>query len=116
MAGKMELIHRISKKDFKISYFSGRGAGGQHRNKHQNCVRLQHIESGITKTGQSSRSRIDNLREAFRGITSSAEFKLWHTKKINEILGEKSLEEKVDSMMKDVKIEILKDGVWSEER
>lgn len=30
----MQELH-LTKKDFKIDWFSGQGAGGQHRNKHQ---------------------------------------------------------------------------------
>lgn len=54
-----------TKKDFKIDWFSGTGAGGQHRNKHQNCVRITHIESGITVTGQNHRERQRNFDDAF---------------------------------------------------
>lgn len=40
-----------TKDDFDIDWFSGSGAGGQHRNKHQNCVRLKDKETGITCVG-----------------------------------------------------------------
>lgn len=70
-----ELIFSVTKKDFDIQYFSGTGAGGQHRNKHQNCVRMVHSESGVSATGQSSRSRQANEREAFKGIIESKTFK-----------------------------------------
>ena len=43
-----KLLFSITKKDFKIDYFSGTGAGGQHRNRHKNCIRLTHIESNVT--------------------------------------------------------------------
>ena len=36
-----ELLFHAERKDFRIDYFSGTGAGGQYRNKHQNCVRLR---------------------------------------------------------------------------
>lgn len=58
-----------TKKDFKLEWFSGTGAGGQHRNKTQNCCRITHIESGLTATGQNSRSRVDNQREAFTALS-----------------------------------------------
>jgi protein subunit release factor A len=61
-----ELIYHVDRKDFRIDYFSGTGAGGQYRNKHQNCVRLTHTETGIVTTGQEQRSREQNLRDAFR--------------------------------------------------
>ena len=60
-------IH-LGKKDFKYDWFSGTGAGGQHRNKHQNCLRLTHIESGITVTAQTNRDRPSNERTAFEKI------------------------------------------------
>lgn len=62
---KKELIASYTKKDFDIQWFSGTGAGGQHRNKHQNCVRIVHKDSGITTTGQNHRSRVQNFKEAF---------------------------------------------------
>ena len=60
-----ELIFQATKKDFRLDWFSGSGAGGQHRNKHQNCLRLTHIPTGIMTTGQTERDRPSNLRKAF---------------------------------------------------
>lgn len=57
-------IH-LTKKDFKIDWFSGTGAGGQHRNKHQNCCRITHIATGIREQGTASKERITNQKEAF---------------------------------------------------
>ena len=60
----MDEIH-LTKKDFRLEWYSGSGAGGQFRNKHQNCCRITHIESGITENGTESRSRVENQRTAF---------------------------------------------------
>lgn len=60
----MNELH-LSKKDFKIEWFSGTGAGGQHRNKHQNCCRITHIETGLCAQGTEHRERTQNQREAF---------------------------------------------------
>lgn len=60
-------IH-LTRKDFKISWFSGTGAGGQHRNKHQNCCRITHVKSGITAQGTESRERVANQRVAFQRL------------------------------------------------
>ncbi|MFA7408570.1 MAG: peptide chain release factor-like protein [Anaerolineaceae bacterium] len=57
-----------TKKDFRVEWFSGTGAGGQHRNKHQNCCRITHIESSITVVGQNHRERSRNFEEAFREL------------------------------------------------
>ena len=63
-----ELLHSWTRDDFKIDWFSGSGAGGQHRNKHQNCVRITHKESGLTAVGQSYRSRDRNFKDAFHRL------------------------------------------------
>lgn len=42
--------------DYEISFFSGTGAGGQHRNKHMNSARVTHRPTGIVRTAQ-TRSR-----------------------------------------------------------
>ena len=64
----MEEIH-LTKKDFKVEWFSGTGAGGQHRNKHPNCCRITHIETGISSNGTESKSRETNKRKAFERLT-----------------------------------------------
>lgn len=63
----MNELH-LTKKDFKLEWYSGSGAGGQHRNKHENCCRIRHIESGLTANGTSSKSRVTNQREAFETL------------------------------------------------
>jgi len=55
----------LTKKDFRIEWFSGQGAGGQHRNKHQNCCRIIHKETGLKAQGTESRERQSNQRTAF---------------------------------------------------
>lgn len=49
--------------DFKIEWYSGTGAGGQHRNKHQNSCRITHITTGQIATAQ-CRSRQNSLDQA----------------------------------------------------
>jgi len=63
-----ELVMSFTKKDFKLEWFSGQGAGGQHRNKHQNCCRITHIESGLMAVGQESRERTTNQKVAFNRL------------------------------------------------
>jgi peptide chain release factor 1 len=60
----------MNKKDIEINWFSGTGAGGQHRNKCQNCCRITHKETGITAVGQESRSRTSNYRLAISRLTA----------------------------------------------
>jgi len=53
----------LTKKDFRLN------AGGQHRNKHMNCCRITHIESGLISVGTSNKSRTANQREAFMSLS-----------------------------------------------
>jgi hypothetical protein len=112
-----ELLFSITKKDLNIDYFSGTGAGGQYRNKHQNCVRLKHIESGAFATGQSNRDRKSNIKEAMDGLAASPKFKLWIARKILEIESGKTIEAKVEEMMtpENLKIEFKNENKWIEE-
>jgi peptide chain release factor 1 len=57
----------IPHSDLKIEWYSGTGAGGQHRNKHQNSCRITHIPSGIVVTSQ-TRSRQNSLDLAMKSI------------------------------------------------
>lgn len=65
----MRELH-LTKKDFRLEWYSGTGAGGQHRNKHQNCCRITHIETGIMETGQTERDRPSNQRKAFEKLAA----------------------------------------------
>lgn len=53
----------LNENDIRIEWFSGSGAGGQHRNKHQNCCRVIHEPTGLVEARQ-GRKRESNLREA----------------------------------------------------
>lgn len=53
----------IREQDLDIEWYSGTGAGGQHRNKHQNSCRIRHRPTGIQATAQ-CRSRENSLAEA----------------------------------------------------
>jgi len=65
----MKELH-LTKDDFRLDWFSGTGKGGQHRNKHQNCARITHIETGISAIGTSHKHRERNKEDAFRVLAS----------------------------------------------
>jgi peptide chain release factor 1 len=58
-----EVKTKVAETDLRIEWYSGTGAGGQHRNKHQNSCRITHIPTGIVVTAQ-CRSRENSLAEA----------------------------------------------------
>jgi peptide chain release factor 1 len=57
----------ILEKDLKIEWYSGTGAGGQYRNKHQNSCRITHIPTGTVAKAE-CRSRTNSLEEAMAAI------------------------------------------------
>ena len=63
-----EIVFSARRKDFRVDWFSGSGAGGQHRNKHQNCCRITHLESGLVGQSQEHRERPANQKAAFRRL------------------------------------------------
>lgn len=58
---------QLTEADVRVEWFSGSGAGGQHRNKHQNSCRLIHIASGLVTTSQ-TRSRQNSYQNAFTAL------------------------------------------------
>ena len=63
-----ELIFSARKKDFRIERIRGSGPGGQHRNKTASCIRITHIESGMSEYCCESRNQHQNLRTAFKRL------------------------------------------------
>jgi peptide chain release factor 1 len=64
----------VEEKDLRIEWYSGTGAGGQHRNKHQNSCRITHIPTGMVATAQ-CRSRENSLAEARTAILAKIDTK-----------------------------------------
>lgn len=69
---EQESNYEISDSDLHIEWYSGSGAGGQHRNKHQNSCRLTHKPTGIVKTAQ-TRSRDNSYAEARSALIQEIE-------------------------------------------
>jgi peptide chain release factor 1 len=57
----------IQQHDLKIEWYSGTGAGGQYRNKHQNSCRITHLPTGTVAKAE-CRSRQNSLNEAMAEI------------------------------------------------
>ena len=57
----------IPDSELKVEWYSGTGAGGQYRNKHQNSCRITHIPTG-TVTKAECRSRTNSYNEAVAEI------------------------------------------------
>jgi peptide chain release factor 1 len=60
-------VEEYKESDFRIEWYSGTGAGGQHRNKHQNSCRMTYLPTGQTATAQ-CRSRQNSLESAKQAL------------------------------------------------
>lgn len=97
-----ELIFSITKKDLDISYYSGSGAGGQHRNKSKNCVRIIHKESGVVVVGTEQKSREQNKKMAFKRLTKHKDFNKWlRLETAKRLEDNKKIEKEIDLKVQD---------------
>jgi protein subunit release factor A len=65
----------VPEADLHLEWYSGSGAGGQHRNKHQNSARLRHLPTGIVVTAQCRKREalLDRLRALSEGEAQGRE-------------------------------------------
>jgi len=104
-------VFSVTKKDLDITYFSGHGAGGQHRNKHKNCVRIKHRDTGVIVTGQEQRSKDQNLQQAMKRLVANKKFNTWlrlqHSKALmGEVEWKRRIDKVVDQQMMDKNLKV----------
>ena len=114
MINRNPTLLTLTQKDFVITYYSGTGAGGQHRNKHQNCVRIHHKGSGVSASGTEQKSHDQNRKIAFKRLTDNPKFRSWLR---IESVHKEEIRRKVKKAMRpeNLKVEIMKDKKWIDE-
>jgi len=114
MSTKKEKLFSVTKKDLILDYFSGTGAGGQHRNKCQNSCRCKHPASGAIGVCQEGRSKAQNTRVAFRRMVNSDEFQRWVRIEASRATGElEDIKKKVETEAEKARVEIRENGKWT---
>jgi len=110
-----EKLFSITASDCRWDYYKGTGAGGQKRNKTENCVRCTHIASGAVGKSEDGRSKDLNKRTAFERMAKTDVFQKWLKAEISRRTGELAIiEEKIDrSMVCDTVVEVREEnGKW----
>lgn len=97
-----EKLFSITSSDFRWDYYRGTGAGGQKRNKTENCCRCTHEKSGAVATSEDGRSKEHNKKEAFKKCVNSVAFRAWLKLEISKKSGlhkkiQKIVEEKLEN-------------------
>jgi protein subunit release factor A len=72
-----ELINRTKISDCRVDTFRVSGAGGQHRDKTSNGVRVTHPPSGAVGESREGRSQLQNKKTAFRRMAESVAYRNW---------------------------------------
>lgn len=110
-------LFSVTAQDCEWSYTKGTGAGGQKRNKTSSAVHCTHRASGAHGYSESSRSQLDNRRDAFEKMSTTKEFQQWlrleYMRRTGELL---EIERRVEEELARVKTEIKIDGRWTQVR
>jgi protein subunit release factor B len=109
-----QLLFSLTKKDFTVHTFKGRGPGGQKRNKSDSCVRIIHNASGAKGECCEQKQQHQNKKIAFERLTKTKEFQQWHRfKAAMAAKGILDIEREVDKMMnpENLKIEYGKEAL-----
>jgi len=110
-----EPFFSITAKDCEWSYTKGTGAGGQKRNKTSSAVHCIHKASGAHGYSESSRSQLDNRKEAFRKMAETDKFKKWiHIEYMKRTGEHYEVERQIQASLNKVKVEVKIDGKWTE--
>ena len=112
---KKDPLFSVTADDCDWSYTKGTGNGGQKKNKTSSAVHCRHRVSGAYGYSESSRSQLDNRRDAFRKMSETKEFQQWvnleFMKRSGQLL---EIERSVEQELQKVKLEIKIDGKWTE--
>jgi protein subunit release factor B len=110
---KKEKVFSLTAKDFRWDYYKGSGAGGQKRNKTENCCRCSHVPSGAVGKSEEGRSKEQNRKKAFRRMAESEEFQQWVRIETARRTGELAkINARVNKALENVTTEVQINNKW----
>lgn len=95
----MNKIVIVTRKDLDVSYFVGRGAGGQNKQKNATGCQILHRASGAIGRCSETRSQTDNRERAFRRMAATPKFKFWMARVLHELATGETIEQAVQKSM-----------------
>lgn len=105
---KGKLLFSVTKDDLIVDTFRSGGKGGQNQNKVESGVRITHPASRAVGESREFRDQPQNKKAAFKRMTQTKEFKVWHQIKAASVIqGIHDIDKEVDEAMqpKNLKIE-----------
>jgi protein subunit release factor B len=110
-----KLMFSVTIKDCEVQSMCAGGSGGQHQNRVETAIRITHRPSGAVGVARDSKSQHANKKAAFKRMAETKEFQKWVRIEAAKIMGEKSIDEKVEEAMNinNLKFEIKDDGKWT---
>lgn len=111
-----KLLFSVSIHDCRVDHFTCGGKGGGGKDTNNSGSRVVHEPSGATGECREERHQHINTQRAFRRMTETSEFRVWHRMMVAKLMGEPSVEERVEAAMdpSNLKVEARVDGKWVE--
>lgn len=109
-----KLLFSVTIHDCEVSTMTAGGPGGQHQNRSQTAIRIVHEPSGARGESREYKSQHANKKAAFKRMANSKEFQTWIRREAARREGEKSIEEKVEEMLKpeNIRLEVNENKKW----
>lgn len=125
--GERKLVLSVTVKDCRVDEFRSGGNGGQNQNKRNTGIRIVHEPSGAVGESREERSQLQNKKTAWRRMAAHPKFKVWMNRQLHEsdeganrgyawkFEGGRWVRNEEPAKDKDIKVEIFRNGQWTEE-
>lgn len=125
--GERQLVLSITLRDCRVDEFRSGGPGGQNQNKRNTGIRIVHEPSGAVGESREERSQLQNKKTALKRMAAHPKFKVWLNRRLHGLSGDGNrgyawkfeggrwVHNDTPAPMKDVRVEVRRNGQWVEE-